>query len=82
MKLKNAITLLLIMGIAFTSFAQEEKSAASLYNEGLALLKAKDYAAGLPLIESSLEKATLDKNEKIINPILPICNNLSIFSTN
>ncbi|MDF1694996.1 MAG: tetratricopeptide repeat protein [Saprospiraceae bacterium] len=46
--------------------AQDAKSAASLYNEGLALLKAKDYEAGLPILESALEKATEEENEKVV----------------
>ena len=52
--------------LATSMTAQEEKSAASLYNEGLKFLKAKDYEAGLPLLESALEKATADENEKVI----------------
>jgi len=35
----------------------QEKSAAGLYNEGLALLKTKDYAGGLALMEQALAKA-------------------------
>ena len=46
--------------------AQDAKSAASLYNEGLALLKAKDYEAGLPILEAALAKANEDGNEKVI----------------
>ena len=52
--------------ISGSIFAQDEKSAAALYNEGLALLKAKDYEGGLPLLESALNKATEDENEKVI----------------
>jgi len=52
--------------ISGSIFAQDEKSAASLYNEGLGFLKAKDYEAGLPLLESALAKATEEENEKVI----------------
>ncbi|MEM9548547.1 MAG: hypothetical protein AAGA77_21355 [Bacteroidota bacterium] len=52
--------------IAGSILAQEERSAASLYNEGLGLLKAKDYAAGLPILEDALAKATEEDNEKVI----------------
>jgi len=52
--------------VAGTIFAQDEKSAASLYNEGLGLLKAKDYEAGLPILESALAKAMEEENEKVI----------------
>lgn len=59
----------LVLGFCLLSVsinAQDAKSAASLYNEGLALLKAKDYAAGLPILESALAKATEEENEKVI----------------
>jgi len=46
--------------------AQDDKSAASLYNEGLGLLKAKDYAGGLPILELALAKATEEGNDKVI----------------
>lgn len=52
--------------VAGSILAQDEKSASSLYNEGLALLKAKDYEAGLPILEAALAKATEDENEKVI----------------
>lgn len=69
------MTLLLRKSVAFvlgillysaTITAQDTKTAASLYNEGLALLKAKDYAAGLPILELALAQATEDENEKVI----------------
>ncbi len=52
--------------ISGSIMAQDAKSAASLYNEGLALLKAKDYAGGLPILESALAKATEEGNDKVI----------------
>ncbi len=42
-----------------------EKTASALYNEGLALLKAKDYAKGLPVLEEALSKAEADGNEQV-----------------
>jgi len=42
-----------------------EKTAPSLYNEGLALLKAKNYAEGLPMLEQALEKAEAEGNEQV-----------------
>lgn len=43
----------------------QEKSVASIYNEGLALLKAKDYPGGLALMEEALAKAG-PEDEKVI----------------
>lgn len=51
--------------VSVISFAQE-KTAASLYNEGLTQLKAKDYEAGMVLMEEALVKAEADENEKVI----------------
>lgn len=53
--------------MGFNTFAQDDKTAASLYNEGLALLKTKDYDGGLPVLEAALAKATADGDEKIIS---------------
>jgi tetratricopeptide (TPR) repeat protein len=64
--LRKPIILFLALLMGFSTYAQDEKTAASLYNEGLALLKAKDYAGGLPILEAALEKATADGDEKII----------------
>lgn len=50
-------TLLLFLGASVMLSAQEEASAASLYNEALEKLKAKDYKAAYPLIQQSLEMA-------------------------
>lgn len=66
LKMRKSIILLLALFIGTSTFAQDEKTAAGLYNEGLALLKSKDYAAGLPILEAALEKATTDEDEKII----------------
>jgi len=51
-----------------TATSQDDvKTAAGLYNDGLAKLKAKDYAAGLPLLEQALAKAKEDGNDKVID---------------
>ena len=66
LKMRKSIILLFAVFMGFSAFTQDEKTAAGLYNEGLALLKAKDYEAGLPILEAALEKATTDDNEKIV----------------
>lgn len=43
--------------LALGTLQAQEKSAAKLYNEGFALLKQKDFAGGLELMEQALEKA-------------------------
>ena len=53
--LKNILILALVLGVSFAK--AQEKSAAGLYNEGLSLLKAKDYSGGLVLMEQALAKA-------------------------
>ena len=58
-------TLLLAFVFTVSGFAQGEKTAAGLYNEGLALLKQKDYAGGLALMEDALAKAGPD-DEKVV----------------
>lgn len=64
---KITFSFILICLSFLTLQAQEsEKSATSLYNEGLALLKEKDYTNGLPLMESAIEKATTEENEKVL----------------
>lgn len=55
-------TLLFCSAITFA----QDKTAAGLYNEGLAMLKEKNYEAGLPLLEEALVLAETDANEKVI----------------
>lgn len=50
-------TLVLCLGFSLGLQAQEEASAASLYNEGLEKAKAKDYVASLDLFKKALEVA-------------------------
>ncbi|MEM0992987.1 MAG: tetratricopeptide repeat protein [Bacteroidota bacterium] len=49
--------MLLFLGGTFSLQAQDEKSAADLYNEGVELMKAKDFAGALPLFEQAIDKA-------------------------
>lgn len=58
-------TMVLFAFLAIQSNAQD-KTATATYNVGLNLLKAKDYAAGLPLLEEALTKAEAEGNEKVI----------------
>ncbi len=57
--------LIALSAITLTTQAQE-KTAAGLYNEGLALLKSKNYEEGLALMEQALVKAEAKGDEKII----------------
>jgi len=50
-------TLLLCFGFSMTVQAQDEASAATLYNQGLEKAKAKEYVAALELLEQALAKA-------------------------
>lgn len=61
------LTLLIIGLFLFTglSYAQE-KTAAGVYNEGLGLLKAKNYEDGYKLMEEALKLAEAGENEKVI----------------
>lgn len=63
---KLTIFFLLSFFVASTAFGQDKKTAAGVYNEGLALLKAKDYAAGYTLMEEALTLAETDENEKVL----------------
>jgi tetratricopeptide (TPR) repeat protein len=67
-RLNNILVLVCLMS-AYSIVAQEAKTAetaASLYNDGLALLKEKNYEEGLVFMEKALAKATEDNNEQII----------------
>jgi len=64
------ISCLVAVGLAFglvtTVHAQEEVSAASLYNEGLEFLKAKNYEEALPLMEKAIEVADPEADAKVV----------------
>jgi len=55
------------LGLSSNLTGQEAKTAAGLYNDGLALLKEKNYAEGLTAMEAALAKAQEDANEKVID---------------
>ncbi len=56
---------LFMLSLGFSTFAQD-KTAGELYNEGLALLKAKDYVAALPLMEQALKLGQEANDEQVI----------------
>ena len=53
--------------IAQAAVATEEKTAVSLYNEGLDALKAKNYALGLSNMEMAIEKALYYKDANFLS---------------
>jgi tetratricopeptide (TPR) repeat protein len=53
--------LLLMIG----TVAAQDKTAASVYNQGLAMLKEKNFDAGLPLMEEAITLAETEENEKV-----------------
>ena len=65
MKLKIQLLLLVTIGVFSTAVAQEV-TAGSLYNDGLAKLKAKEYKEALTLMEKAMEVADPEADEKVI----------------
>lgn len=63
------LTIALVLGFSLASQAQEEASAASLYNQGLEKAKAKQYVEALALMEQAIAAANPeDENDaKVIN---------------
>jgi tetratricopeptide (TPR) repeat protein len=59
--------LILLLVFSFTLSAQEDPSAASLYNDGLGKMKEKDYAGAFPLFEEAIANAdtTSDMGKKV-----------------
>ncbi|MBK7869369.1 MAG: tetratricopeptide repeat protein [Saprospiraceae bacterium] len=57
-----------LIGLVNAAFAQDAPSAASLYNDGLEKLKAKQYGAALPLLEKAIAAAdsTSETDAKVI----------------
>ncbi len=64
MNFLKGITLLFLLGMTVSTFAQDA-TATSLYNKGLASLKAKDFENGYPQIEAALKAAEAEGNEKV-----------------
>ncbi len=56
----------LVLSLAATANAQEEISAANLYNQGLEQLKAKNYGEALPLLEKAIEVADPEADAKVV----------------
>lgn len=65
MNFLKGISLLLLLSFSIPTFAQDA-TATSLYNKGLASLKAKDYENGYAQIEEALKAAEAEGNEKVI----------------
>lgn len=64
--LKKGILLFVLTLGLLTSLSAQDATAASLYNKGLASLKAKDYENGYPQIEEALKAAEAEGNEKVV----------------
>ncbi|MCB9274285.1 MAG: hypothetical protein H6564_09610 [Lewinellaceae bacterium] len=56
----------LMLAFAGTLQAQEEGSAATLYNQGLELLKAKDYEKAFPLMVKAIEAADPEADAEVV----------------
>ena len=56
----------LMCSLVTTATAQEEVSAANLYNQGLEQLKAKNYGEALPLLEKAIEVADPEADAKVV----------------
>jgi tetratricopeptide (TPR) repeat protein len=48
------------------NIAAQDKTAAGVYNDGLAMLKEKNFEAGLPLMEEALSLAEAEENDQVI----------------
>ena len=57
---KRLFPILLLMTMFVAAQAQEATTAASVYNEGLAIMKTKDYAKALPLLEKAISIASTE----------------------
>ncbi len=66
MKLKVNFLLIGLFGVFTLLNAQDAPSAASLYNDGLAKLKAKEYTEALSLLEKAMEVADPDADAKVL----------------
>ena len=65
MNFLRGISLLFLLSFSVSTFAQDA-TATSLYNKGLASLKAKDYENGYAQIEEALKAAEAEGNEKVV----------------
>ena len=62
---KGTLLMFLALGLFTTSLVAQDATAASLYNKGLASLKAKDYETGYPQIMEALKAAEAEGNDKV-----------------
>ena len=63
----SILTIAFLLFTAHTMSAQDDgPSVSKTYNEGLALLKSKNYDQGLNMMEEALKLATEENNEKVI----------------
>jgi len=65
MNFLKGMSLLFLLSFAVSTFAQDA-TATSLYNKGLASLKAKDYENGYAQIEEALKAAEAEGNDKVM----------------
>lgn len=61
----GTVLAILALGLFTNSLVAQTATAASLYNKGLASLKAKDYETGYPQIMEALKAAEAEGNEKV-----------------
>lgn len=66
MNFLRGISLIFLLCFAVSTFAQDA-TATSLYNKGLASLKAKDYENGYAQIEEALKAAEAEGNDKVMS---------------
>lgn len=62
----RATTTIFVVLLLIGNIAAQDKTAASVYNDGLAMLKEKNYEAGLPLMEEALTLAEAEENDQVI----------------
>ncbi len=63
---RNTLFILLISFVMSTVGFGQEETAAGVYNDGLALLKAKNYEEGLAKMLTAIELAESSENEKVL----------------
>lgn len=65
MRLKFSLLLIATFGL-FTLLSAQDETAASLYNDGLAKLKAKEYSDALSLLEKAIDMADPAEDQKVL----------------
>lgn len=66
-KLNNLSVLFMFFFCFSIAYGQDDATAASLYNQGLEKLKAKEYNEALTLLEQSMEKADPEADKKVVD---------------